>query len=179
MFYNALGRATLASQLNVYVVREKRRMKMSQLLFRTGVPAIDNQHEQYLDFVDNLFELTGQPNIEQATVDSACARVLAYAIEHFDAEEALMRSIRYPGYESHRTKHDEFRNETDRLYAISEKGVSADEQLFYLTKWLVQWFCDQTQVYDKALAIFLKKSAQEASERHADPSKGENRAKTV
>lgn len=164
--------------MNVYVMREKRRVKMAQQVFRTGIPAIDNQHEQYLDFVDKLFVLTGQPNIEQTTVDSACERVLAYAVEHFDAEEALMRSIRYPGYEGHRTKHDEFRNETDRLYAISRKSVSADEQLFYLTKWLVQWFCDQTQVYDKALAIFLKKREQESPGR-PESVEGEKRAKTV
>ncbi|HNY28883.1 MAG TPA: hemerythrin family protein [Candidatus Sumerlaeota bacterium] len=152
----------------------KTKSKIEHQLFRTGVLVIDNQHEQYLDFVDELFALTERPNVEQSTVDAALERALAYAVEHFDAEEALMRSIRYPGYESHRTKHDEFRNETDRLCAISRTNVSPDEQLFYLTKWLVEWFCDQTQVYDKALAIFLKKREQKSPGRHTGPTEGEN-----
>jgi len=138
-------------------VETTERLKIYRHLFRIGVPLIDRQHEQYLEWLDQLFTLTEQPSVSRAAVNEAVAGAVAYAIEHFDAEEALMRSVAYPGYEGHVRKHDEFRSETDRLCADDPKAVSPEERLFYLTKWLVNWFCDQTQVYDKALAVFLER----------------------
>jgi len=132
-------------------------MKIDRQSFRTGVSLIDNQHEQYVDLVDELFELCQQSDIDQADVDAALRRVLAYALEHFDAEEAPMRSTGYHAYESHRAKHDEFRDEADRLCAMRKEDSAPDDQLIHLTKWLVEWFCEQTLVHDKALAAFLKR----------------------
>jgi len=132
-------------------------MKIDRAPFLTGIPLIDTQHEQYLDLVDRLFELCNRPQVEQATVDESLKKVLAYALEHFDAEEALMVSVQYQGYERHRAKHGEFRDMTDQLSAMSKEGVAPSDQLIQLTKWLVEWFYDQTLVHDRALAAFLKK----------------------
>jgi hemerythrin len=136
-------------------VETTERRKIDRHLFRIGVPLIDRQHEQYLEWVDRLFSLTEQPSVSRTAFDEAVADAVAYAIEHFDAEEALMRSVAYPGYEAHVRKHDEFRDETDRLCSGDPIPSSPEERLFYLTRWLVRWFCEQTQVYDKALAVFL------------------------
>ena len=132
-------------------------MKIDRQLFRTGIPVIDKQHEQYLDLVDELFELCEQSHVEQVTVNTALKRALTYAIEHFDSEEALMIDTRYPAYEVHRAKHNEYRNEADRLCGMSNEDIAPDDQLIQLTRWLVEWFCEQTLTYDKGLASFLKK----------------------
>jgi len=132
-------------------------MKIDRQLFRTNIPLIDNQHEEYLKLVDDLFKLCERPHVEQATIDASLKKVLAYAVEHFDAEESLMLSTRYHDYEIHRTKHDEFRDQFDRLSAMSNEAIAPDDQLIQLTKWLVEWFCQQTQVHDRRLAGYLKK----------------------
>lgn len=132
-------------------------MKIDHQLFRTGIPLIDSQHEQYLDLVDQLFEAIEKPSVDQAVVDNGLGKAIAYALEHFDAEEALMRSSGYPGYEKHCCKHDEFRDMTDRLLAMRNDNVPPADQLLRLTKWLVEWFYEQTRVHDKAVAFFLKK----------------------
>ena len=132
-------------------------MKKDHQLFHTGIPLIDDQHAQYLNLVDQVFALIQRSHIEQSTVDASLKRVLTYALEHFDAEEALMISTRYPGYEKHRAKHDEFRAKADQLCAMSKEDIAPDDQLIRLEKWLVIWFCEQTLVYDKGIAAFLKK----------------------
>ena len=138
-------------------------MNIDHKSYYTGIPLIDNQHEQYLRLVDDLFALCEQSDvIEQGIVDEGLTRVLAYAIEHFDAEEALMLSTGYSDYETHQRKHNEFRDEADRLSAMSKEGISPEDQLIHMTKWLLEWFLDQTLVHDKALAAFLKKRQQES-----------------
>ncbi len=130
-------------------------MKLDRKLFRIGIPLIDKQHERYLDLVVELFEIRERDVIDQAAVDDCIEKVLAYALEHFDAEEALMRSVQYPEYEAHRIKHDEFRNGTDRLASMGSDGMTPADQITQLTKWLVDWFRAQTLVHDKKLAAFI------------------------
>ena len=140
-------------------------MRVDRQEFYTGIPLIDNQHDTYLDLVDRLFEVCHKPHIDKAKADEAVMEVFAYAIEHFDAEEALMDSISYRGLEAHRTKHDEFRDRIDRVSASRHEGISPEDQLVHLTRWLVEWFCEQTQTYDKSLASYLKKQG------HTSPNK--------
>ena len=132
-------------------------MEIERQLFRTGIPLIDNQHEEYLDLVDDLFKLCERTDVEQAIVDASLRKALAFAVEHFDAEESLMLSIGYDDYEVHRAKHDEFRDQVDRLCAMSSEAISPEDQLIHLTEWLLEWFCDQTLVHDRRLAGYLKK----------------------
>jgi len=131
-------------------------MKLDRKLFRIGIPLIDKQHERYLDLVVELFEIRERDRIDQSAVDDCVEKVRSYALEHFDAEEALMRSVQYPDYEAHRVKHDEFRNETDCLSSMGSDGMAPADQITLLSKWLVDWFRAQTLVYDKKLAAFLK-----------------------
>jgi len=137
-------------------------MNIDHQSYYTGISLIDNQHEHYLCLVDDMFALCEEPKVEQAAVEDGLTRVLAYAIEHFDAEEALMLSTQYPGYETHRMKHNEFRDEADRLHDICKKDIDPEDLVIRLTKWLVEWIYEQVLTHDKALAAFLKKQRQES-----------------
>lgn len=132
-------------------------MKNKYRLFHTGIPLIDKQHAQYMNLVDELCERCRQSDAKQKVLDRDLRKVLSYAIEHFDAEESLMRNYKYPGYKKHREKHDEFRNEADRILIIDRKTVAPSNHLSHLTKWLIGWFCEQTLVYDSGLAAFMMK----------------------
>lgn len=127
---------------------------------KTGISLIDSQHEQYAALIEKLFAACERTDVDKAELDDACREVVAYAVEHFDAEEALMLSLNYKGYETHRTKHDEFREESDRLLAMQAEASddeSHQELLVQLTRLLTEWFCEQVLVHDQALATHLKK----------------------
>lgn len=131
-------------------------MKIDRQLFRTGIPIIDNQHEFYLDLLDDLFAASQEAVVNRAKVENAIKKAFAYGIEHFDAEEMLMQSLDYPGLHAHRRKHNEYREEVERI-AYSSQFMSDDDLLKAVNTWMLQWFCEQTQVYDKALAVFMNK----------------------
>ncbi len=134
-------------------------MKIDQHRIRTDISLIDNHHESYLDLVDSLFELCNVPHPNKKKVDQAIRELNAYAIEHFDAEEALMRSVNYPGLDAHTAKHDEFRDKLDLVCQSSCETINQEHLLVQLTKWMLEWFCEQVQTYDRALASHLKKQA--------------------
>ena len=133
-------------------------MKIDRQLFRTGIPIIDNQHEAYVDLLDDLFAAGQEELVDRTKVENAIKKAFAYGIEHFDAEEMLMESINYPGLPAHRTKHSEFREEVERI-AFSGQFLSDDDLLKEVSTWMLQWFCEQTKIYDKALAEFIKRRA--------------------
>lgn len=132
-------------------------MNIDHESYYTGIPLIDNQHEKYLRLVEDLFALCERSDVEQKRVDEGLAIAFAYAIEHFDAEEALMLSTGYSGYETHRRKHNEFRDEADRVSTMRKEGIGPEGQLMHMTKWLLKWFLEQTLLHDTALANFLKR----------------------
>jgi hemerythrin len=131
-------------------------MKIDRQLFRIGIPLIDNQHEAYLDLLDDLFAAGEEPVVDRNKVDEALKRACAYGIEHLDAEEMLMASVNYPALDGHRKKHNEFRERVEQLVREG-KDLPPDKFLHEVNKWMLRWFCEQTETYDRALAQFLKK----------------------
>ena len=134
-------------------------MKIDRQLLITGIPLIDRQHEEYADLVDRLFELAMRGNVARETLFRERCAVMKYAIEHFDAEEQLMRAEKYPAYENHRAKHAIFRDWTDTWSSDFEGEVDLDEYTMSLSRWLIEWFCDQVQTDDLKMAVFLKRLA--------------------
>lgn len=131
-------------------------MKIDKQLLITGIPLIDKQHEEYADLVDRLFELAVHGNVDRQTLSREVSAIIKYAVEHFDTEEYIMRSREYPAYAEHRSKHNIFRDRTDTLTLVSEGDMDLDGYTITLSKWLIEWFCEQVQTDDKKLAVFLK-----------------------
>lgn len=129
---------------------------MNRELLSTGIPLIDRQHEAYADLVDRLFDLARSGGVTRQALFEARRAVIRYAMEHFDAEEQLMRAEKYPAYEAHRAKHNVFREWTDTLTADLEGDVDLEAYTRDLSQWLVTWFCSQVQADDRALAAFLR-----------------------
>jgi len=131
-------------------------MKIDHQLFRIGIPVIDNQHEAYLNLLDDLFAVGRDEIINRSKIEEALKKAFVYAMEHFDSEEMLMEAIKYPALDAHRRKHNEFREGVERLTAEG-KFLGATAFLQEVNRWLLQWFNDQIQTYDRALADYLKK----------------------
>jgi hemerythrin len=131
-------------------------MKIDHQLFRIGIPVIDNQHEAYLNLLDDLFEAGRDEVNSRSKVDEVLKKAFVYAIEHFDSEEMLMAAIKYPALEVHRRKHNEFRDAVERL-TVEGKFLGANSFLQEVNRWLLQWFNDQIQTHDRALAEYMKK----------------------
>jgi hemerythrin len=134
-------------------------MRIDHKEFLTGVPAIDRQHEAYLALVERVFRLCGGAQVERERLAAEVNAALSYAIEHFDTEEHLMRSVNYPHLDQHVAKHNVFRGRVDDFAAELRCAEPAPDFTTRLAKWLVDWFAEQVQNDDQRLANFLKKTA--------------------
>jgi hemerythrin len=131
-------------------------MKIDHQLFRIGIPVIDNQHEAYLNLLDDLFALGRDEIINRTKIEEALNRAFVYAMEHFDSEEMLMESIKYPALDIHRKKHNEFREGVERLM-VEGKFLGAASFLQEVNRWMLKWVQDQIQTHDRALAEYMRK----------------------
>jgi hemerythrin len=102
-----------------------------------GVPVIDRQHRRLFAQIDQL-ELDVLAR-DQRAIRATLAFLRDYAVEHFEAEERLMRDARYPGYALHKTQHDGF---VSRLLALAqeleERGATGAVEA-RLQDWIGAW----------------------------------------
>ncbi len=125
--------------------------------FMTGIPVIDKQHRQYIILVNKFITEHNKGGMEKATLSDYVNEIVAYALDHFDAEESLMRSEDYPLYEEHLAKHNLFRDMMDELLEEMEtKEININNYVDRLCEWLVDWFKIQVLDDDVKLAMFLQ-----------------------
>lgn len=71
------------------------------------VQEIDDQHRKLIQQINTLHEAmkTGQA---KQTLEATLQELAAYAVYHFQTEEKYMQQFGYPGYLTHKMKHDAF-----------------------------------------------------------------------
>ncbi len=127
--------------------------------YLTGIPLIDKQHKQLILLINKLVVNNHKGNMNKTELSDSFDEIIAYALEHFDAEEFLMRSAKYPLYEEHLAKHDIFRDKMDEfLEEISVEAIDVDRYVKILCKWLIDWFKMQVLDDDIKLAKFIKEN---------------------
>jgi hemerythrin len=102
-----------------------------------GIPEIDTQHQELFSRAERL--ITSLRAGERDEVLPLLAHLRDYAVQHFAAEERLMRTLGYPGLADHAAAHETFCAE---LLSI-EKDVqrTGPTALAALTvhNWLSDW----------------------------------------
>jgi len=123
----------------------------------TGIPLIDNQHKQYIVLVTKFITTYNKGDMDKATLINYVNEIVAYALEHFEAEEYLMRSSKYLLYEQHLAKHNIFHDKMDEFLAeLDVKEININNYVTKLSEWLVGWFKIQVLDDDVKLAMFLQ-----------------------
>ncbi|MDD5597473.1 MAG: hypothetical protein PHV82_05985 [Victivallaceae bacterium] len=125
--------------------------------YMTGIPAIDNQHAHYVELLNEFVVGSRTGNVSRNEFNEGVNKVVAYALDHFDSEEFLMRSIDYPLYEEHLLKHNIFREKMDGLLAETDSvEINIGDYMNELSKWLIEWFKIQIMDDDVKLAEYIR-----------------------
>lgn len=110
--------------------------------YNIGVPIIDKEHKKLLHILNKLLDF-GQ---KEEKGHFACQEAIKYfkdhAIQHFADEEAYMASIGYPGLETHKRLHRDFRKRTlpaleTELEQTGYCATSIHHFLSVCTGWLI------------------------------------------
>ncbi len=127
--------------------------------YMTGIPVIDKQHKEYIALVNKLVAKHKGGGMSKREFFHYVNDIVTYTLEHFDAEEFLMRSVKHPFYEEHLDKHNVFRDKMDEfLERIDTKAIDMEQDVDFLCKWLVDWFKMQVLDDDIKLAKFIKEN---------------------
>jgi hemerythrin len=122
--------------------------------FALGIDELDLQHRKLLGYLDECKQYCstrGTPLEFKRLLDD----MAAHACVHFDAEEALMREINFPGVEAHRRQHQLFRDQITALEQTASTGTRQGVSSLgaYLRDWYLQHILEQ----DKRFAAYTTK----------------------
>lgn len=124
--------------------------------YEIGVDFIDKEHKQLFATINKLLNLSENEEKREWVCREGIKYLKNHTIEHFQHEEAYMRSIHYKEYEIHKRLHDDFQNNT--LLALEtelEDTNYSQEAMRHFLGVSIGWLVAHTKTED--LAIVGKK----------------------
>ncbi|MFT3847260.1 MAG: bacteriohemerythrin [Propionivibrio sp.] len=104
-----------------------------------GIEEIDRHHRELIGIRNKLVNCCKLDNAPHTEIfHDILADLFEYSRTHFSAEEALMQSIEYPDFDSHRNEHHEFIEQiVDLSIGVARDPWVHTKALDVLTEWLV------------------------------------------
>ena len=106
-------------------------------LYTTGIPSIDRQHEHLTDQLNGLNE-AHRAGKGHEVILFRLDQLIEAVLEHFTAEEALMREKSYPDFDLHKAEHDFLSAQVGQFRQEFAAGTTdlSDSMMDYLRDWL-------------------------------------------
>lgn len=120
-----------------------------------GVNSIDGQHQQLFKMADELFE-AGKNGKSKEIVGNLLNFLDSYTKQHFNDEEAYMKSISYPGLAEQQTAHKNFVAELAKLKAEYEKSGGNICVIINANQMVVDWLTKHISGMDKKIGAYTK-----------------------
>ena len=118
--------------------------------FKTGIGAIDFEHEQLVALINRLYERLGAASGRHEVVEEFLAELHDGISAHFALEEKVMRKEKYAGYPEHKDDHEKLLDEIRDIMEDHEEGrfENASERL---AERLDIWFSRHFNTFDRRL----------------------------
>ena len=113
-----------------------------------GIPAVDHEHRELFDLVNDLHASLFETDSE-ATVMDFLGELFSKISSHFALEEKLMRDGRYAELPAHKADHERLLDEVRDLMDDYEDGGHVDLEQFAVE--LERWFSLHFSTHDAAL----------------------------
>ena len=119
--------------------------------FTVKVAAMDRQHKKLFALVQELQDAmkTGHGNDK---VGEVLARLVAYTVQHFGSEEALMQKQAYPGLDEHRAEHKVL---TEKVLAFKKEYDEGKASVLPLMTFLQDWLKNHILKVDQKYSAFM------------------------
>lgn len=119
-----------------------------------GVPEIDTQHRKLIDLANRTHEAMKSGAIH-GELKQVLSELISYTIDHFAAEEAMMRRTFYPHATEHKRRHAAMAVHVAELQAQIEAGKAAAP--IQLQSFLRDWLMKHILETDKQFAAYLSR----------------------
>ncbi|MBF0447986.1 MAG: hemerythrin family protein [Magnetococcales bacterium] len=156
----ALAEKSIGSSQQADLTHQRVRVEIFSRLEKIGLPDIDQQHEQLVQYVCNLYKVIavlrqGVPSeSDKALFYETVEGLQNYTVDHFRDEEAYMEKIGYPDLADHQAVHQEFVKKFLTIRKAEQKGeITIAIDLFFL---VYRWLFDHINRVDVSIAQFGK-----------------------
>jgi hemerythrin len=122
-----------------------------------GHAEIDAQHEELFRRAEALSSALDAG--DRSEVARLFEFLRTYVVEHFAAEEQVMRSNAFPGYGVHRAAHERFVRDYEDLRRLLESAGPTVAVALRTRTWIVDWLVDHISHTDRAFARHLARTA--------------------
>ncbi|MCI8949609.1 MAG: hemerythrin family protein [Lachnospiraceae bacterium] len=122
----------------------------------TGNAMIDREHRELFGAVNQLLDACSKGQ-GRASMDSAVQFLLRYVNTHFSNEEQLQRNAKYPGLDSHKLFHANYKKTLKEIVSNISANDPSMADLGALNRH-VGLLISHIRTEDKKLSAFLKQS---------------------
>ncbi len=120
--------------------------------YNIGVEFIDREHRKLFGIMNKLLGAVERGDNSQWIYQEGIKYFKGHAMKHFAEEEVYMASIGYPGFETHRRLHDNFRRKTlPALERELEMTNYSQEAVSHFMGVCVGWLIGHTMTEDRAI----------------------------
>lgn len=120
-----------------------------------GIESIDQQHKTLFEKANQLFE-AGKNSRAKEFIAEMLEFLDQYTKQHFQSEEAYMRSIGYPEYENQKKLHAGFIAALERLKKEYQESGGNILLILNANQMVVDWLLKHISVEDKKIGVFSK-----------------------
>ena len=121
--------------------------------YSVGVDAIDRQHQQLVNLINELHDAMLKGNGNDIMVP-ILDRLVQYTRVHFESEETLMRRAFYPGLDAHKREHETLTRQVVEFQQEVQNGraMITIKVMNFLKEWLVHHILETDMKYGPHLA---------------------------
>ncbi len=120
--------------------------------FNIGVDVIDKEHKKLFSILNKLLASRLQEDKNRWACQEGIKYFKEHAMKHFAEEEVYMASISYPGFETHRRVHDNFRKNTlPSLEKELNQNDFSEETISHFLGVCAGWLIGHTLTEDRAI----------------------------
>lgn len=120
--------------------------------YKMGVDFIDKEHKELFSRMNKLLKLSENEDKTEWACREGVKYIKHHTGEHFEHEEAYMRSIQYEQYDIHKRLHDSFRLITlPALEEELEQNSYSVESVRHFLGVCIGWMISHTQMEDQAI----------------------------
>ncbi len=120
--------------------------------YKIGVDFIDKEHKTLFSTMNKLLRISENEEKSEWVCQEGAKYLKNHTLEHFEHEEAYMRSIDYSEYTIHKRLHDDFRNITlPALEREMEETKYSLESIRHFLGVCIGWVVGHTQTEDLAI----------------------------
>jgi len=120
--------------------------------YSVGNANIDGQHKALVGYVNDLFEALSAGK-GRGVLGQVLANLAHYTVEHFNQEEAVMRTAGYPDLAAHQEKHRKMKAKVASLMDEFNNGTLSNP--IQITDFLKNWLKKHILETDMAYAPYL------------------------